>query len=92
MPTAGWFIEPYHSRPHQTQTTQLLVKSRNDTAVTDVADRIEKAPATTHDQKTASSLTAKRKTPAAFKTNERHGDPPKRVNLENHVVVHHLRS
>ena len=85
MPTAAWSIEPYHSRHHQTQTTQLLVKSRNDTAVTEVADRTEKAPATTNDQKTASSSTAKRKTPAAIKTNERHCDPTKRVNLENRV-------
>ena len=63
------------------------MKSRNNHAVPDVADRISKAPATVHDQGTASSLAATRKAPATFTTNERHDDPPKRVNLENRVVV-----
>ena len=71
---------------------QLLVNSPNDTAVTEVVDRTKKAPATSHEQETTSPSTAKRKAPAAIKTNERHSDPPTRVKMENRVFVHQLHS
>jgi hypothetical protein len=58
MPSAGWCND---GRPRQIQTTQLLVKSRNNNAVTVVTGRVSKSPATMHDPGTTPSVTQTRK-------------------------------